>query len=118
VHQAGTSWIDKLSPGGVLIKRLVFSQRSVFNDPGPMACDPYGYLYVVNLGTDVLEEFSPSGIDLGTISYSGIDSPAGMTSDAYGNLYVANTTGIEHFYFGTDEGEIISGVCGGKRHGL
>jgi DNA-binding beta-propeller fold protein YncE len=69
------------------------STRTTFasglNQPGPMAFNTAGDLFVIVNGE--LDEFSPAGIILNTIS--GFSSAGGLAFDRAGNLFVSNING-------------------------
>ncbi len=89
---------------------------SGLNFPQFAAFDAAGNVYVSNVGNiNTVEEFSPTGADLGTFASSGLVHPDGLAFDAAGNLYVANTFAgsIEKFSpTGTDLGTVASGLPG------
>jgi sugar lactone lactonase YvrE len=66
------------------------SNSSQLNNPQGVAFSLQGNLYVANNGSNTIEEFSQSGIDLGTFANTGLSSPAGLIFDSANNLYVAN----------------------------
>ncbi len=61
---------------------------------GPMgvALDANGNVFV-STNDNRIEEFSPSGIDLGTFASTGVNLPMALAFDGAGNLYVANFGG-------------------------
>jgi DNA-binding beta-propeller fold protein YncE len=72
---------------------------SGFASPFGLAFDRAGNLYVANFDGNTVEEFSPTGEDLGVFASTGLAGPLGMMFDRDGNLYVANrgTDTIEKF---------------------
>ncbi|MBV9205187.1 MAG: hypothetical protein JO037_07245 [Actinobacteria bacterium] len=69
--------------------RLAFGQR-VLADPGGVAVDPGGDVWVTDTGHDRLVKFSPFGRLLATLGRE-LDHPEGITTDAAGHLWVADT---------------------------
>jgi sugar lactone lactonase YvrE len=57
--------------------------------PTGIALDAKGNVYVANIYTNAVQEFSPSGQDMGVFC-TGLNLPTALAFDAGGNLYVAN----------------------------
>jgi hypothetical protein len=73
--------------------------------------DTAGNLYVSSFSTNIIEKFSPSGVDLGTFASTGLNQPYGLAFDRGGNLYDANfgNASIRKFSpVGTDLGNFVS----------
>jgi sugar lactone lactonase YvrE len=69
-----------------------FANTTPSNAPyGPtgVAVDAQGNVYVSNEYANTVEEFSPSGQDMGVFA-AGLHVPTGLAFDGQGNLYVAN----------------------------
>src|SRR5690348_11328304 len=49
-----------------------------------------GDLFVAEQAANTIEEFSPSGVDLGAFASIGLNGPTGLAFDKRGNLYVSN----------------------------
>jgi phospholipase C len=69
--------------------RLVLGQQ-VLADPGGVAADPAGNVWVADTGHDRIVEFSPSGRLMATFG-QGLAAPAGIATDAAGHVWVADT---------------------------
>src|ERR1700757_4302885 len=54
-------------------------------------------LFVANQSTNTIREFSPTGVDLGYFTTTGLNGPTGLAFDKRGNLYVANVSWIREF---------------------
>ena len=70
------------------------------NNPGALAFDSSGNLFVANQGNSTIEEFGSSGTgSVFATSASGVDNPYGLAVDSSGNVYVANysNSSIEKF---------------------
>ena len=96
---AGNLYVSNLTGGpthtGSVLVFTPDGMGSVFADSGfagafGLAFDRSGNLYVSNLDGNTVEEFSPSGEDLGVFASTGLAGPLGMMFDRDGNLYVAN----------------------------
>jgi DNA-binding beta-propeller fold protein YncE len=96
---AGNLYVSNLSGGpthtGSVLKFTPDGVGSVFADSGfdspfGLAFDRAGNLYVSNLDSNTVEEFSPTGEDLGVFASTGLAGPLGMMFDRDGYLYVAN----------------------------
>ena len=105
---AGNLYVSNFSGGpthtGSVLKFTPDGVGSVFADSGfasafGLAFDRVGNLYVSNFDSNTVEEFSPTGEDLGVFASTGLAGPLGMMFDRDGNLYVANrgTDTIEKF---------------------
>jgi phospholipase C len=66
-----------------------FGQR-VLSDPGGVAADPAGGIWVADTGHDRVAEFAASGRLVATIGQD-LDHPAGVATDAAGHVWVADT---------------------------
>ena len=114
VADAGANTICKISPAG-LVTTLAGSAGSVgsqdgaasdarFNQPGGLAADSAGNLYVADTGNATIRKISPAGVvttvagsasnrgnrdGLGSAAW--FNSPAGIAVGASGILYVADT---------------------------
>jgi hypothetical protein len=55
-----------------------------------IAFDRAGNVYVSSYSLNIVEVFSPSGLDLGVFASANLNQPYGLAFDAHGNLYVAN----------------------------
>jgi hypothetical protein len=66
----------------------VFANTS--NSPRGLAFDAVGNLFVAYPLQNTIEKFSPTGVDLGAFTTTGLDTPEGLAFDSLGNLYVAN----------------------------
>ena len=60
------------------------------NDPGGMAFDSAGNLYVSHTVNNTIEKFTPEGVRSVFVS-SGLSQPTGLACDSAGNLYVAHS---------------------------
>jgi sugar lactone lactonase YvrE len=70
---------------------------------------PAGTLFVSYSNTNIIEEFSPAGTDLGAFAVTGLTAPQGIAVDSQGNLYAANSYSVEKFSpNGTDLGAFIN----------
>jgi DNA-binding beta-propeller fold protein YncE len=96
---AGNLYVSNFSGGpthtGSVLKFTPEGVGSVFADTGfdgafGLAFDRAGNLYVSNLDSNTVEEFSPTGTDLGVFASTGLAGPLGMMFDRDGYLYVAN----------------------------
>jgi len=96
---AGNLYVSNLTGGpahtGSVLKFTPDGVGSVFADSGfasafGLAFDRAGNLYVSNIDSNTVEEFSPTGEDLGVFASTGLAGPLGMMFDRNGNLYVAN----------------------------
>jgi DNA-binding beta-propeller fold protein YncE len=96
---AGNLYVSNFSGGpthtGSVLKFTPDGVGSVFADSGfnrafGLAFDRAGNLYVSNFNSNTIEEFSPTGQDLGVFASTGLAGPLGMMFDRDGNLYVAN----------------------------
>ena len=77
----------KFTPNGV---GSVFAENC-FQLAFGLAFDSAGNLYVSNYNSSTIEQFSPTGVDLGVFASSpGVNLPHGLLFDNAGNLYVAN----------------------------
>lgn len=66
------------------------------NNPEGIGFDSLGNLYVANSGSNTIEIFSPSGVDVGQIvnsvtSTTTLSGPVGLAFDSSDNLYVVNS---------------------------
>ena len=59
--------------------------------PAGLAFDSAGNLFVGNVTSGVIDEFTPGGA--GSVFATGITDPQGLAFDTAGNLYVAGFTG-------------------------
>ena len=76
---------------------------ALFNDPGAVAVDSSGNLYVADSGNNAIREITSAGVvtTLAGSGYSGntdgwgvwaqFDKPCGVAVDALGNVYVADS---------------------------
>jgi DNA-binding beta-propeller fold protein YncE len=55
-----------------------------------LAFDRFGNLYVANISSNTIREFSPTGQDLGIFASTGLGFPAGLVVERSGNLFVAH----------------------------
>ncbi len=85
--------VQKFTPDGV---GSVFA--SIIHPTG-LAFDAVGNLYVADFG-NTIEQFSPTGVYLGTFATGRLNNPEGLTFDSLGNLYAANN--------GSDSVEVFS----------
>ena len=69
--------------------RRAFGQQTLA-DPGGVAADPAGDIWVADTGHDRLAEYSPSGRLVATFGRN-LDQPAGIATDATGHIWVADT---------------------------
>jgi len=83
---SGLTSILKFTPDGV---GSVFA-NSGLQIPFGLAFDRAGNLYVSNSRSNTIEEFSPTGQDLGVFASTGLNKPLGLMFDPDGNLYLAN----------------------------
>ena len=83
---AGTFSIPVTLSGAPAAPPTISAFASGFDEPGALAFDAAGNLYVTSGST--VEEVSPAGKVINT--FSGFDDPQGLAFDAAGNLYVAN----------------------------
>jgi hypothetical protein len=95
---AGNLYVSNLNSGptggGRVLKFTPDGVGSVFADTGldgayGLAFDHAGNLYVSNNNSNTIEEFSPTGTDLGVFASVGLNQPHGMLF-SQGYLYVAN----------------------------
>jgi DNA-binding beta-propeller fold protein YncE len=70
----------------------VFACRGsrVASGPLGLAFDRFGNLYVANISSNTIREFSPTGQDLGIFASTGLGFPAGLVVERSGNLFVAH----------------------------
>ncbi len=79
--------------GNVQPIRLITGQGTNLNLPVGIAVDARGNVYVANVGSASIEEFSPSsGTPIRTIAgqATGLDQPVAIALDPAGDIYVAN----------------------------
>lgn len=79
--------VIKVSPSGVVTNFAT----SISGQPGSVAFDSAGNLYVGGLSAGNVRRFSPSGTDLGNFVTASGDSES-LAFDGSGNLYVVNET--------------------------
>jgi sugar lactone lactonase YvrE len=82
----GAGSVLKFTPDGV---SSVFASTGL-DLPFGLAFDRAGNLYVSNFNSNTIEEFSPTGEDLGVFASAGLNQPLGIMFDRAGNLYAAN----------------------------
>ena len=121
---AGNLYVANFTGGpthaGSVLKFTPDGVGSVFADSGldkafGLAFDRAGNLYVSNFDGNTVEEFSPTGEDLGVFASTGLDGPLGMMFDRDGNLYVANrnTSTIEKFSPTGEDLGVFANTAGG-----
>ena len=124
---AGNLYVSNLNSGptggGRVLKFTADGVGSVFADSGldgayGLAFDHGGNLYVSNYNSNTIEEFSPTGTDLGVFASVGLNQPHGMLF-SQGYLYVANrgNNTIEKFS-STGEDLGVFAYTGGGPHFL
>jgi streptogramin lyase len=81
--------VRRFSPTGANLGDFVAG----FSAPAGIAFDAQGNLYVASSASNIVEQYSPSGTDLGTFAFGdpGDDSFRGIAFDASGNLYVVSS---------------------------
>ena len=92
-------WIHRLAPDGTSYGFVSLEQ------PGSMAFDRLGNLFVASLTTGEVAKFSPDGIR--TVVATGQRIPAALCFDSLGNLYVANAGTGRLGYPDQSDGAII-----------
>lgn len=82
---SGSNTITRFNEGGV---GSVFATTT--SSPRGLAFDSSGNLYVAYPLLNVVQKFSPTGVDLGPFISTGLSTPEGLAFDSGGNLYVSN----------------------------
>ncbi len=94
-----------LPPGQALTADLVLAGPSPFKEPGSVAIDGQGNVYVTEVANNRVQKFGPDGTFLAQFGGKGstngrFNEPWGVAADAQGNVYVADTFNhrIQKFY--------------------
>jgi len=82
--------VRRISPTGADLGNFV----SGFPGAEGIAFDVHGNLFVSSFSTNIIEKYSPEGVDLGVFASIGAGSAYGLAFDREGNLYVANFSGV------------------------
>lgn len=100
--------VEKFSPSG---SGTTFA---TITRPAGLAFDSLGNLYVSTF-SNLIEEFSPTGADLGVFTSSNLLNPEGLAFDSLGNLYASNNaanTVVKFSPSGAPLGLVAAGLSG------
>jgi uncharacterized repeat protein (TIGR01451 family) len=82
VYVSSVTSVEKLAPNG-----MISTLAAGFNQPGALAFDALGNLYVCDRGNRVVSKIAPSGL---VTTVAPFDDPAGVAVAADGSVYVAD----------------------------
>jgi len=97
IADTGNSRVQVLTTGGIAVRQItVRTKTDEMKAPVGVAVDAQHRVYVLDLGTDTVRVFGPSGVQVRVFGSrgkgtAGLDRPRGIAVDRRGNIYVADT---------------------------